>query len=100
MKMYRASGYPVHNKHKDAYLLELNNQMDKLESTIGKCTQDNADVFQSEMEKIHRSLSTKYPAMIEVPAPTPAKIMKMCKEFGSVAYCIENGELVAYVLDL
>lgn len=98
--LYRASGFPVRPGDRELYLEELNKEMDNLENMLGKCTKDNAEQYQEIMEQIHRKLSLDYPNRIQTTFPTSTKAMEdLCDKYGSVAFCKEEDELVAYVLD-
>jgi hypothetical protein len=100
MKMYRSSGAPIDPRHKKRQTDGMNAAMDKLEKELGKCTQENAEVFQKALEIIHEDLSVDFPNVVNIKYPrTKAGIKVLCDKFGSVAFCIEKDELVAYILD-
>jgi hypothetical protein len=98
--LYRASGSPIKAEHNELYFKRLNEEMDKLEDTMGKCNADNAKQFQEVMEVIHRDLTKSYPNKKRIQCPTSPKELKdLCKEYGSVAFCMEDDKLVLYILD-
>lgn len=100
VNLYRASGEPIKVKDRELYYKELNKQMDLLEDTVGKCTQDNAEEYQKHMVEIHEMISAKYPNKGKVKYPsTPKDMAKLCLEYGSVAFCEEDDEIVCYILD-
>jgi len=98
--MYRASGSPIKKEDSILYFEELNKKMDELELTMGKCTSENAEQYQAIMEMIHRDLSKSYPNKKRIQCPeSPKEIEKLCEEYGSVAFCVEEKKLVLYILD-
>ena len=98
--MYRASGSPIKAEHNKAYFEKLNEEMDKVEQTMGKCNADNAEQFQEIMEVIHRDLTKSYPNSKRIQCPTTPKELKdLCELYGSVAFCMEDDKLVLYILD-
>ncbi len=100
IKMYRASGFPVANKHNELYIRDINDEMDRLEKEHGKITSKNTDIFQEKLEELDKKLLKKYPRMVHRHYPDTLEAMtELCKEYGSVAFCIEDDELVSYILD-
>ena len=97
MKMYRASGKPVRNQDNEKYLSDLNLFMDALEIELGKCNPDNAKEFEKRLEEYHDTLLKLYPTCIEI--EDKPNLIKLVKEYESVAFCLEDDKLVAYVLD-
>ena len=97
--LYRSSGLPIKPEHVELYFKDLNQAMDNLEAIVGKCTQDNAAEFQTQMEGIHRGLTAKYPISKRIEIPTPSDLPILCEEYGSIAFCLEDSNLVAYILD-
>ena len=100
INLYRASGSPIKSEDKELYFKELNLQMDKLEETVGKCTKDNAEEYQKHMVEIHEMITDKYPNKGKIEYPTnPKALSKLCTQYGSLAFCMEDDELVAYIMD-
>lgn len=100
IKLYRASGQPIKPGHQKLYYEELNAKMDELEATLGKCTSDNAESYQEYMIEIHNMITEKYPNKGTIEYPTdPIAASKLCSKYGSIAFCIEDDEVVAYIMD-
>lgn len=97
MKLFRASGNPI---NKEAYLKEMNKEMDKLEIKHGKACKENIQVFQKGMAKIDKKLAKKFPLSVNVKFPeTPEEMREFTRPFGAVAFCEEGGELIGYIMD-
>jgi len=100
MKLYRASGHPIDPAHRDAATQELNKAMDAIESELGKCTSENAKDYQKKLEKVSNEFPRKYPNEVKINYPrTKREIKALCEKYGSVAFCVEDASLVAYILD-
>ena len=100
MKMYRASGKPVLPAHEKLYTAEMNRIFDETEEEIGKFTQDNAKEFGEKLEAKTKEVLAIYPNCIDVVYPnTQIKLKELLKKYNSVAFCMENDNIVAYVLD-
>jgi len=100
MKLFRASGQPIKEEHNELYHKELNSEMDRLEKLIGKCSGVNVQSFKKSLDKIIKGLIDKYPNEKEISMPTTVKAMKeFTSQYGGVAFCVEDGKLVAYILD-
>ena len=100
IKMYRASGKPIDPTDMELYLKDLNEEMDKLEEKYGKPNVDNAVFFQNKMADVDKKLYKTYPRVTSIPFPTTEEEMEeLCKEYGSVAFCMEDDSLVLYILD-
>tara|TARA_R110002126_G_scaffold202350_1_gene349807 strand:+ start:208 stop:507 length:300 start_codon:yes stop_codon:yes gene_type:complete len=98
--MYRASGSPINSEDSKLYHEELNAKMDEIEKTMGKCTAKNASSYQEMMEQIHRKLSSSYPNKKRIQCPeSPKELETLCKDYGSVAFCVEDEKLVLYIMD-
>ena len=100
MKLYRASGEPIDPRHQKLQLQGLNAAMDKLEEELGKCNAENAELFQKALASVHEDLAKQYPPVVNIKYPrTKRDIKTLCNKFGSIAFCLEDEELVAYILD-
>lgn len=101
MKVYRASGTPVKMEHNQLYLKGINDVMDAAEIKYGKCDLSNHVEFASFVEQGHRELTKMYPIYQKVEFPSSQKeMLEMIREYGtSVAFCEEDGKLVAYIMD-
>ena len=101
IKLYSAMGQPVHPDHKTAFKKEMNDAMDALEAEHGKPNRDNVTLFSDKLEPLHTELMVKYPISIEENLPTTKKAFKaLCTKYDTaIAFCMEDGELVGYVMD-
>ena len=100
MKLYRSSGAPINPEHKELYFNLLNSEMDDLEKELGKCNTDNAEEFQKRMEMIHRELTKRFPNVSNINHPrTIGRMKELTGKYGTVAFCIEDDELVCYIMD-
>lgn len=100
IKMYRSSGKPVLPAHEKLYTEDMNRIFDETEVEVGKFTQENAKVFGEKLEAKTKELLGKYPNCIEVEYPTSQyRLKQMMKQYGSIAFCIEDGKTVCYVMD-
>ena len=100
MLLYRASGNPIDPTHKKAQEEALHGAMDALEAKLGKCNQENASIFEKALGSVHEELLVKYPIAVNILYPKRKRDMQeLCKKFGAIAMCIEDGKLVAYILD-
>lgn len=98
--LYRSSGQPLNPDHIEPYYKELNDRMDDLEKVSGKCTSENAERYQEYMAEIHTMITSKYPNKGTIEYPTTVRqAAKLCKKYGALAYCVEDGKLVAYIMD-
>ncbi len=98
--LYRSSGAPVETEHKETYMEHLNKEMDRVEDTIGKCKPDNAEMYADAMNVVHDQLLEDFPISKQIQYPTTSKQLKtLCDEYGSIAFCMEDGKLTAYILD-
>lgn len=100
MKLYRSSGAPVNHEHKELYFEALNKAMDDLEKELGRCSPDNAEEFQGRLETIHRDLTKRFPNVSNINYPrTTGRMKELTSKYGAVAFCEEDGKLVAYIMD-
>ena len=100
MKIYRSSGAPIEPDHKELYFKALNRGMDDLEEEMGKCTTENSEEYQDKMEVLHRKLTVDYPNKSKIPFMNTTKALrKSLEKYGTLAFCIEEGEIVAYIMD-
>lgn len=100
MKLYRASGAPIDEQHIKLQKEAFNKVMTDLEETEGKCTQENAEIFNKALNKVEEDLAVIYPNCVPLKYPhNKKKLYALCSLYGSIAFCIEDEELVAYILD-
>ena len=87
-------------EHQELLRKEFNEYFDALEAEHGKFNDTNGSVYTEALDKLHTTLNLKYPPYINHKLPTSIGAMtKLVKEFGTVAFTIENDVLVAYVMD-
>ena len=100
MKLFKYSGQPIEFDHIKKKRDELDSKMDLLESSLGKCTRENSMHFEKAFEEFDEDLQDKYPLMVEVEYPESDDEMKAFnEEWGTVAFCQEDGQTVCYILD-
>ena len=99
MKLLRASGEPISPDHQKAQTEAMTAEMEKLEIKLGKPNEDNMVKYQKSLHKVHKKLIKIYPFTIDIDYPTESAMEVMCEQYGSVAFCLEDGKLTAYVLD-
>ena len=101
VQLWSASGRPVNPAHKNIVKESMNHKLDELEKEKGKICYDTAKEFQDILVPYHEELMKKYPISTDIDLPTSEEEFKaLCEKFGSaVAFCIEDGKIVAYVMD-
>ena len=100
MKLFKASGRPINPGDEEKQLAEMHEAFDKLEEQMGKCTAKNAKAFEAKLAEQTNGLLTKYPIEAKHVYPrTKGQLRAALEKYGSIAYCIEDGKIVAYVLD-
>ena len=100
MKLFRVSGAPIDPRHQKKQLDGMNAAMDELEDKLGKCTQENAEMFQKALTSVHEELAEEFPNCVNIKYPRAKRDMHtLCEKFGSMAFCLEDGKVVAYILD-
>ena len=102
MKIYRASGKPVRPADHDQYMFCIKQVLDKADEAFGKCCAANAEEYSIFVEDKHRDLTAKYPIYLKHEFPSSQKEMiKQMEYYGApICYCLEDGKLVAYVMDV
>lgn len=100
MKLFRASGDPINPEHVVEQKKILNQVMDKLEAEHGRCTQENSKIFTEALEATHRAFIEVHPISVPFTYPRSQKeLASICKKFGAIAFCIEDGKMVGYIMD-
>ena len=102
MKIYRASGKPVRPEDHDQYLFCIKQVLDKADESFGKCCPANAEEYAIFVEDKHRDLTAQFPIYLKHEFPGSQKeMMRHMEYYGApICYCLEDGKLVAYVMDV
>ena|SRR6476659_731352 len=101
IKICRMSGRPVYPEHGPLCLKELSDAHDFLEEKHGKFTQENAPLFQAELNILMEKLHEKYPQIGHELFPSSEKAMRelIMKYEGPICFTIEEDKMIMYVMD-
>lgn len=97
IKLFRASGRPIENA--DYYLNMMNNKLDQLIEKYGRDSEAMRKI-EPELADLHLELVKQYPLEVQIDYPKSLEELQILLEkFESVAFCIDDGKIVAYILD-
>ena len=97
INLFRASGRPVNDP--EYYQSMMNNKLDNLIKEHGR---DSAAMRKIEpiLADLHVELVKEHPIKIEIDYPESEKDLNLLIEkFGALAFCVEDGKIVAYIMD-
>jgi hypothetical protein len=96
--LYRASGHPIENK--EAYLKELNKQMDAIQERPIPSNVESIQLHTQDcLTRWHDKYIINNPISIEVEY-TDSTLEDLADKYGTIAFCKENDKLVAYIMDM
>ena len=66
---------------------------------LPKDVEDPNLYVQNQLTLWHNEYVKKHPISIQIKYPSAESIQKLCQLYGSIAFCMENEKLTAYILD-